>query len=164
MGSCKDKSFVPVKKQVIAFCDNLEELKERERQLILKHISNNRNRNRMVPPEKDIFGSFKWATNGVKNLQVRDGILPPGFKWGRSKPFGEEHPTKGSVQWIKDGKSKRCKECPGEGWVKGSYYNGLQNLDPEATKGYFWVTNGIESKMLAPDSEIPKGWKKGRTL
>ena len=164
MGSCKDKSFKPTQKNIISFCETLDELKSRERKLISNHISHPKNRNRMVPPVKDIFGSFRWATNGVKNIQVRDEILPPGFSWGRSKPFGEGHPTQGTVQWIKDGQTRRSKTCPGEGWVQGSYYNGSQNLNPEATKGYFWITDGVESKMLAPGNKIPKGWKKGRIM
>jgi hypothetical protein len=163
MGSSSDKTFNPVKKNIIAICDSYEELKSRERSLICRHIGHPKNKNKMVPPINDAWGTFKWATNEQKNIQIRDGILPSGFRWGRMRPFGETHPTKGTTQWIKDGETKRSKNCPGEGWVPGSYYNGKSNFNPTATKGYFWVTNGGESKLLPPDSEIPNGWKKGRT-
>ncbi len=30
--------------------------------------------------------------------------------------------------------------------------------------GTFWVTNGVSNKKMPKDSEIPAGWRKGRTL
>ena len=164
MGSCKNPSFKPVSKKVIALVDTYEDLKVRERSLIMSHIQHKKNRNGMVPPENDIFGSFRWANNGRKNIQVRDGVLPQGFKWGRHKPFGDSHPTKGTLQWVKDGETRRSETCPGEGWVQGSYYNGRKNLVANNTKGSFWITDGVNSKLCKPEEEIPEGWRRGRTI
>jgi hypothetical protein len=165
MGSSKNSSFKPLKKSVISFANSLQELKSRERALILKFISHSKCKNLSIPPIKDAWGTFKWITNGKKNIQIRDDeAIPEGFKLGRFNPFGEEHPTKGCKQWIKDGKTKRCKECPGPGWKLGSYYDGRLNLDPRATTGMRWITNGVESKLVKHDFVLQKGWKYGRKI
>jgi len=165
MGSSKNKSFKPQTKKIISFASSLEDLKKRERFLILRFIGNSKCVNLSVPPIKDAWGTFRWITNGSKNIQIRDNeAIPQGFKLGRSKPFGDKHPTEGTIQWIKNGETKRSKQCPGEGWKRGSYYDGRKNLNPRATSGMKWITNGFENKLVKQDYKLEPGWKYGRKI
>lgn len=36
--------------------------------------------------------------------------------------------------------------------------------DKHPTFGWFWITNGVASKKIPPDSIIPEGWKRGRKI
>jgi len=165
MGSSKDKTFFPAEKRIIAFAGSLEELKRRERSLIIKFVSNPKCRNLAIPPIKDCWGTFKWITNGRKNIQIRDAeAIPEGFNFGRVNAFGGKHPTEGCKQWIKDGETKRSINCPGPGWKLGSYYDGRKNLNPKATIGMKWITDGIESKLVKNLKNLEEGWKLGRTV
>lgn len=165
MGSSRNKKFFPIKKRIISIVDNENILKEKERFLIRKFISNKKCMNLAVPPINDVWGTFKWANNGEKNIQIRGSeCLPEGFKFGRFKPFGNNHPTIGTYQWIKGGETKRSKNCPGEGWIRGSYYNGSKNLNSRATTGFKWITNGVESKLVNSDFYLEEGWRYGRVI
>lgn len=165
MGSSKNKTFLPIEKKIVSFANSLQELKKRERSLIMRFISNKRCKNLTIPPVKDAWGTFKWITDGRKNIQIRDEeAIPYGFKLGRTDPFGNKHPTEGTKQWIKDGKTKRSIECPGPGWKLGSYYDGRKNLNPKATSGMKWITNEVESKLVKSTETIEEGWRFGRTI
>lgn len=165
MGSSKNKTFLPVEKKIVSFANSLQELKKRERSLIMKFISNEKCKNLAIPPIKDAWGTFKWITNGKKNIQIRDKeAIPEGFRLGRTNPFGNTHPTEGTKQWIKNGKTKRSAKCPGPGWKLGAYYDGRKNLNPRATVGMRWITNGVESKLIKSTIPLEEGWRFGRII
>jgi hypothetical protein len=165
MGSFTDENFSPLYKVILEQdIECKKKLAEAEIFFIKKYINSKNCINKkifsMVGQEQ---GILTWITNGVKDKQHRvDKEIPVGWKKGRSSAF-LRHPTKGTFQWIKNGNVRRCEECPGQGWQRGSYYNGSNNLDPEATKGMNWYTNGITNKLLKEEEDkIPHGYYRGR--
>ena len=71
----------------------------------------------------------------------------------KSKPDHFRSP-KGKIWWKKGDDEILCKDCPGDGWVRG------RTRSNGAEKGRFWWNNGIRSAL---SKDCPGGgWVRGR--
>lgn len=90
-----------------------------------------------------------WYTNGIEDIQVREGdAVPNGYYAGRVK-FGSG--TVGT-RWANDGTNTILLK-PDQELPEGFQYGSLST----STKGYIWVNNGIEDKLIPADAR-PVGY------
>ena len=104
------------------------------------------------------IGSY-W-TNGLTYVVCRES---PGEGWwkegatkGKPRPHGENSNSNhnGTTWWHKGKDRKRSRDCPGDGWERGS---GVRTV---GTKGQQWWNDGIQS-VIAAESPGPN-WQLGR--
>jgi hypothetical protein len=77
-----------------------------------------------------------WITDGTQNRRVKSiGKIPEGWRRGRSSDLGE----KISVTLKRLG------------------------FLPPRTTGRFWITDGEKARLLLIGSEVPSGWRKGKS-
>lgn len=108
-------------------------------------------------------------TENIRQALISVGLTPKGGNYkratkllnvGYSKPIHTKN-SQFNTSWINNGKTnKKIKnvnfdEYLGLGWKKGR----LMNQALPTNKGMFWVTNGVENKMV---KEIPDGYWKGK--
>lgn len=86
----------------------------------------------------------------------------------RRKNIGGPHLNRTKTEWInKDGKNKMCSKEDLDLYIKEGWALGRPKMSDEQRKkltgkrGYFWITNGIISK-ITKDENIPVGFYKGR--
>ena len=124
----------------------------------------------------------QWVTNGTINKMIKkNSPLPENFTVGMSRQLnkhtlitngvenkylyeGEDIPNgwrKGQIQnmkkktWINDGSKNQRWDMENElpiGWKQGRIVGG------------FFITNGIEAKLVTNESDIPNGWRRGRLI
>lgn len=63
-------------------------------------------------------------------------------------------------------KNEICKiggKIQGKKNVESGHLKRIAQLPNKRNKGMFWITNGIENKMIREKDEIENGWRKGKT-
>lgn len=93
--------------------------------------------------------TMHWYTNGIEDLQVREGdTVPDGYYAGRVK-FG---PGTSGTRWANNGINTILLK-PDQELPEGFQYGSLS----ASTKGYIWVNNGSEDKLVPADAR-PLGY------
>ncbi len=131
-----------------------------------------RNINKGVRQVSDdiLLAALQESTN-IRQALIRVGLTPKGLNYKRASrllnlDYINTKDTKNSqynTLWINNGSvNKKISKANVTEYTNNNWQVGrLINTKPPSAKGKYWITNGIESKLVAP-KDIPEGWWKGR--
>lgn len=145
MGSYKDKSFNPTQKIILAEYETWEEALEAE---VLLHEFYDVARN------PHFANQAKQMSKGFSTAGV------PSWNAGKSAP------------WMRTEKSRKTKQKMSESRLKMLENRSEEESSRIAKLGHskrkpldrMWITDGNNNLYVSRSSEIPEGWKKGRTI
>jgi len=141
------------KKDILFIFDNEEEMNAKEAELVTEAFCLREDTYNICPGGKGGWGYINQNSLGL-NLNARDPEI-----MAKDRAKGVERIKELYPQGPLFGKnhSDETKYKISENVKKAG-----DRLKPWA--GYFWITNKINNKRVKLDSEIPKGWERGRTL
>lgn len=149
------------------FLSNKEERKKLS-EAIIESLKDPKKREKISKASKD----KKWFNNG--NINIRSKEKPEGDEWVEGKlsdyVFTEEHKINLSLahqdlHWYNNGEvNTRAYEKP-QGFKEGMLPMSDERKQQlsESSKGFIWITNGIEEEKYRGDTNnLPKGYHQGR--
>jgi len=148
-------------REILEFCNNREELKSRELEIVNLNEIGKKECLNMIPggnviPTENLIQGGK-TTSKRYSKQIRS-------EWGRKGgkrnielhgcPFNDTNRFNSTGRKHSPDTIKKMKES------KKDYGIGKNN----SQFGTCWITNGIENKKIKKEIPIPANWKRGRTL
>ena len=157
-------------KEILFVFDNEKEMNDKEKELVIVSEETYN----LCEGGK---GGFGYINNKLTYQQRFQGRVSADKKikeiYGVNNPSQLEHNRKNNSkrfkQLHKEGKISRTdwtgKHHSIESKNKISIKNSLSQLGPNNSQfGTIWITNGIETKKIKKQCNVPKGWVKGRKI
>lgn len=101
-------------------------------------------------------GKISITNGSISTFISKDSEIPHGWWRGGPKKQKLSLETRRRMSESRKGKSLNLTEEQKQRKSESMKGN-------KSCQGFIWITNGVESKLLKNENEIPLGWKRGRT-
>jgi len=147
-------------KKILHVFDNEEDMNSKEAELVTEEFCKRQDTYNICPGGKggwgyvntNDLGNVGWKTNG--SLKAKEASLKGALT--ANKRYPKNHFSGKRCDWV--GKSHFEETKAKIGAANSKHQTGNKN----SQYGTMWITNGIESKKIKVDQEIPVGYRRGR--
>lgn len=147
------------KKEILEFLENRESLAKREREIVNENLINESLCMNLC--KGGHYYDRGWTKEDrIKALDRLNELWEnPEWKEKRVEKFLERLKNNNGKNWAT---FKGLKHKDETKKIIGEKNSIAQKGEKNSQFGTFWITNGMESKKIHKDTDIPKGWRKGR--